>query len=487
MSLIATSQPSKAPSPPPSAASRRREAGATGFDTLLRGGDAADATGANLGAAALTSRAPNAKATKTTPQVPAAPATDDQKDGLRTGDDVRAVTGPTLPLVAPLPPSPPIASSPPVLGAGAASVTATPGSASTVPAASLLGAAPSAKLSAALAPVREGGPDDDEGGAEAGKEAVTDASGGVARTGGSASNAVGAPPSVSPDGSPAQPLLNALAGTGATHVTAQVVSSPVVSRLSAGSTGRLKSAATLAAPDGKAAVGATDRTPAAEPPDPAAPVALVAAARDDGDAGDDTPGGDTGDAQTGPTLDAGQSGAGTAGFAPTLADTPTTPQAGAQAAPLSASAADLAAQMAARVSTGSSQFKLQLNPLGLGQVDVTVSIGANRQLTAALAFADPQTASALSAHAGELRSVLEQAGFSVPANGFDFSAVNAPHPVVQQTALNLQSGLGGGSGQSGGGWTPSTPFNVGDLPLSSTAADTAAWSGGGDSRLDIRI
>ncbi|WP_174302096.1 flagellar hook-length control protein FliK, partial [Caulobacter sp. S45] len=178
----------------------------------------------------------------------------------------------------------------------------------------------------------------------------------------------------------------------------------------------------------------------------------------------------------------------TGGFMSVLGSPARSPsQAGASATPMSASAADLAAQMAAKVAAGSSRFQLQMNPLGLGRVDVSVSIGANRQLTAALRFADPQTASTLSAHAGELKTALEQAGFNVPAGGFDFtSSAAGALGAGLQGGFDPGSGSGGGSGPSGDG-ARMAAFIAGEGLAAGGASDTSAWTTSGDSRLDIRI
>ena len=183
-------------------------------------------------------------------------------------------------------------------------------------------------------------------------------------------------------------------------------------------------------------------------------------------------------------------------FSPFAFTPAVSPEAAAAATPASASAADLAAQMAAKVTGGASQFRLQLNPLGLGRVDVTVSIGADRRLTAALAFSDPQSASALSAHAGELKSALEQAGFSVPANGFAFSS--SPTATRLQAGMPAggfdlgagASGFGGSSAQQGGGRSANAAFSAGEALAGGGEASgwaAKAWSSAADSRLDIRI
>ncbi len=175
------------------------------------------------------------------------------------------------------------------------------------------------------------------------------------------------------------------------------------------------------------------------------------------------------------------------------------------AVPTSDTAADLGSQMAAKVSAGGSQFQLQLNPDGLGQVTVTVQIGANRQLSASLAFDNDDTASAVSAHSGELKKALEQAGFTIGSGGVTFGvhssadtqvAASAPsNPQAGQNAGGFSfAGEQGFSNPSGSNGGQSTPFSrgianafVSSDDLQATASSSAWSRGGGDSRLDIRI
>ena len=276
--------------------------------------------------------------------------------------------------------------------------------------------------------------------------------------------------------------MAALNGAGATLVKAQV-----------GPTGAALRAATGPQVRGKAASASEGQTVAllplalpVAPPAPAASPALLLAAADSS-ASDDDAGDHAQDSDGSPNSDGSGAAAVPTGFLPTAGpSTAGASQPAGSATPLSASAADLAAQMTAKVMTGSSRFQLQLNPLGLGRVDVSVSIGRDRQLTAALSFADPQTARALSAHAGELKTALEQAGFNVPAGGFDFSSKGGGLGANLQGGFTPQGGFGGGSGPSGsrGGVAA---FSAGEALAAANVNDSASWAAGGDSRLDIRI
>ena len=104
------------------------------------------------------------------------------------------------------------------------------------------------------------------------------------------------------------------------------------------------------------------------------------------------------------------------------AHTETTPSTAPAPAPVRGSpetVANLAAQIAKQLVGRSTRFDVELNPEGLGKVDVRVEIGAHGRLTAALAFDNPQAAQDLKARAADLQRALEQAGFDV-AGGLSF-------------------------------------------------------------------
>jgi hypothetical protein len=82
--------------------------------------------------------------------------------------------------------------------------------------------------------------------------------------------------------------------------------------------------------------------------------------------------------------------------------------------------ARLAAGMIEKLEARSGRFEIQLDPNGLGAVDVRVQIGADGQLTASLGFESARAASDLRGRADELRQSLEQAGFTVPDGGLSF-------------------------------------------------------------------
>lgn len=89
--------------------------------------------------------------------------------------------------------------------------------------------------------------------------------------------------------------------------------------------------------------------------------------------------------------------------------------------------AKMAADIVRKLDGQSSRFDVQLDPHGMGKVDVAIEIDRDGKLTAALSFDSAQSASDLRGRAGELRLALEQAGFDIAEGGltFDLSGQNA--------------------------------------------------------------
>ena len=82
--------------------------------------------------------------------------------------------------------------------------------------------------------------------------------------------------------------------------------------------------------------------------------------------------------------------------------------------------AKLSADIVRKLEGRSTKFDLQLDPHGLGKVDVSVEIDRDGRLTAALSFDSAQAATDLKSRSGELRAALEQAGFEVSDSGLSF-------------------------------------------------------------------
>lgn len=81
--------------------------------------------------------------------------------------------------------------------------------------------------------------------------------------------------------------------------------------------------------------------------------------------------------------------------------------------------ATLAAQIIKKLEGQSTRFDVELNPVGLGKVDVRIDIGAHGRISAALLFDNPAAAADLRARATELQRMLEQAGFDM-SGGLSF-------------------------------------------------------------------
>lgn len=85
--------------------------------------------------------------------------------------------------------------------------------------------------------------------------------------------------------------------------------------------------------------------------------------------------------------------------------------------------AHLAAQIIKKLEGQSTRFDLELNPQGLGKVDVRVEIGAHGLLTASMLFDNAQAAQELKSRAAELQRALEQAGFDL-TGGLSFDVAD---------------------------------------------------------------
>jgi hypothetical protein len=81
--------------------------------------------------------------------------------------------------------------------------------------------------------------------------------------------------------------------------------------------------------------------------------------------------------------------------------------------------ANLAGQIVKKLGGRSTQFDLQLDPAGLGKVNVRIEINADGRVSAAMSFDTPQAAAELRARANELQRALAQSGFDV-SGGLSF-------------------------------------------------------------------
>lgn len=147
----------------------------------------------------------------------------------------------------------------------------------------------------------------------------------------------------------------------------------------------------------------TDILPAAtDPEDPTAPAPIDAAAAD------------------------------AAAIAPSLSATP--PVRGAPE-----TVANLAAHILKKLEGRSTRFDVELDPAGLGKVDVRIEIGAHGRMTAAMTFDNPQAAQDLKARSSELRQALEQAGFDL-SGGLTFDVARDGGGRGQQAWQDAEQG-----------------------------------------------
>lgn len=96
--------------------------------------------------------------------------------------------------------------------------------------------------------------------------------------------------------------------------------------------------------------------------------------------------------------------------------------------------ANLAAQIVKKLDGRSTRFDVELDPIGLGKVDVRVEIGAHGRVTAAMTFENPQAAAELKSRSGELQRALEQAGFDLAGGGMSFDVAGGGGQARQEWA-----------------------------------------------------
>ena len=123
------------------------------------------------------------------------------------------------------------------------------------------------------------------------------------------------------------------------------------------------------------------------------------------------------------------------------------------AVPAQATVANLSAQIVNQSGGKTSRFDLQLDPLGLGRVDVAVQIDAKGRASASLSFEKSDSATLLQSHVDALSDALTQAGLTVAPGSISFSHAQAA-TAAQTFAHQGSASFSGGSGQSGQGSNP---------------------------------
>ena len=190
----------------------------------------------------------------------------------------------------------------------------------------------------------------------------------------------------------------------------------------------------------------------------------------------------------------------TAAIAPSV---PTADQVSVPNATSAQTVANLSAEIAQKAGGQTTRFDVQLDPLGLGRVNVSIEIDGKGAMSAALSFEKPESASLLKSHSAELQQSLSQAGFDLPASSISFSAADhdgkggsgastffaggdAQNSGAQnnggQNGAGQQSGQGGGHAQSAGRAFGAASFAAEQADQISSVAQRLSARG-----VDIRI
>lgn len=110
----------------------------------------------------------------------------------------------------------------------------------------------------------------------------------------------------------------------------------------------------------------------------------------------------------------------------------------------SATVANLTAQISKKLEGQSTKFDVELNPAGLGRVNVSVEIAASGKMSAAMSFDTPQAAAELRARSHELQRALEQAGFDLSGGlSFDVAGDRGDSRGAPQQQQNDDAGWRG--------------------------------------------
>ncbi len=120
----------------------------------------------------------------------------------------------------------------------------------------------------------------------------------------------------------------------------------------------------------------------------------------------------------------------------------------------SATIANLSAQIAQKAGGQTTRFDVQLDPVGLGRVNVSVEIDAGGAMSAALSFEKPEAASLLRAHASDLQQSLAQAGFNLSSSALSFSTAAQDGRGAASQAASLGTGANGGGQHFQNGESP---------------------------------
>ena len=132
------------------------------------------------------------------------------------------------------------------------------------------------------------------------------------------------------------------------------------------------------------------------------------------------PGTDAAIASDAPSIDAAPAADGATTVSPTISHARETSLSSLSRATIDATA-QIAAQILRRLEGRSTRFEMALTPDDLGRVDVKLDIDSEGRLAARLAFDNPAAATDLRGRADQLRRDLEDAGFHLADDAFEFT------------------------------------------------------------------
>lgn len=141
----------------------------------------------------------------------------------------------------------------------------------------------------------------------------------------------------------------------------------------------------------------------------------------------------------------------------------------------------LSAQIAKSAESGrSTRFEMQLEPHGLGKVEVKVEIRTNGEVRADLSFENPVAAAELRARSGELQTALERAGFDSSKTQLSFNSGGQNQGQFAQGWSDQQQQ----QQQNSSSWRGAAFMDLGDAPQNPALAYASSVRDGG---VDVRI
>lgn len=144
--------------------------------------------------------------------------------------------------------------------------------------------------------------------------------------------------------------------------------------------------------------------------------------------------------------------------------------------------ATLAAQIIKKLEGQSTRFDVELNPAGLGKVDVRIDIGAHGRISAAMMFDNAGAAADLRARATELQRMLEQAGFDM-SGGLSFDVAGDRGQQQRQTWQEQNNS----SGHAFGGQAFRAALDTADAATDAAVNGALRLRRGVSAGLDLRI